>query len=102
MRRLEVAGSAVIGLIAGAVALAPTYESVSLAAAPARVILPVARRETRPTLSPSRFGGEAAMAYQVAREIPGVLDQLTCYCACGTEYGHVSLLSCYADGHAAT
>ena len=61
----------------------------------------VARRETRPTLDPARFTGQAALAYQVAREIPDVLDQLRCYCAC-EQYGHVSLLSCYTDGHGST
>ena len=61
----------------------------------------VARRETRPTLDPAAFTGQAAVAYAVAREIPEVLDQLRCYCAC-EQYGHVSLLSCYTDGHGAT
>jgi hypothetical protein len=61
-----------------------------------------ARRETRPTLDPARFTGAATRAYQVAREIPDVLDQLQCYCACGSQYGHVSLLSCYTDGHGST
>lgn len=62
---------------------------------------PAVRREKRPTLDPGLYEGEIALAYQVARDIPDVLDQLTCYCACAT-YGHVSLLSCYTDGHAAT
>jgi hypothetical protein len=63
---------------------------------------PVVRRETGATLEPALFRGEAAEAYRVAREIPDVLDQLECYCACGREYGHVSLLSCYVDGHGST
>lgn len=63
---------------------------------------PVPRRETRPTLEPALFTGKAAEAYRVAREMPDVLDQLQCYCACGSEYGHVSLLSCYADRHGST
>ena len=60
------------------------------------------RRETRPTLDPARFTGMASTAYQVTREMPDVLDQLQCYCACRYEYGHVSLLSCYADSHGST
>jgi hypothetical protein len=64
--------------------------------------LEMARRETRPTLDPAQFTGKAALAYQVAREIPEVLDQLQCYCACRSQYGHVSLLSCYVDGHGST
>jgi hypothetical protein len=63
---------------------------------------PVPRRETRPTLEPALFTGKAAEAYRVAREMPDVLDQLQCYCACRSEYGHVSLLSCYVDGHGST
>ena len=61
-----------------------------------------ARRETRPTLDPARFVGKAALAHQVAREIPDTLDQLYCYCECDKHWGHKSLLSCYTDGHAAT
>ena len=72
--------------------------STAIAAAPA----PAPRRETRPTLDPAGFTGKAALAYQVAREIPAVLDQLQCYCACRSQYGHVSLLSCYVDGHGST
>lgn len=64
-------------------------------------VTPVARRETRPTLDPAGFSGQAARAYRVAGQIPEVLDQLDCYCAC-QQYGHVSLLSCYTDGHGAT
>jgi len=62
----------------------------------------VARRETRPTLAPALFVGKAALAHQVAREIPDTLDQLYCYCECDKHMGHRSLLSCYTDGHAAT
>jgi hypothetical protein len=61
-----------------------------------------ARRETRPTLDPARFVGKARVSHQVARDIPDVLDQLYCYCACDKHLGHKSLLSCYTDGHAAT
>lgn len=59
-------------------------------------------RETRPTLDPARFVGKARLAHQVARDIPGVLDQIYCYCQCDRHVGHKSLLSCYTDGHAAT
>jgi hypothetical protein len=60
------------------------------------------RRETRPTLDPDRFVGNARLAHRVAREIPDVLDALYCYCHCDRSLGHRSLLSCYTDGHAAT
>jgi len=61
-----------------------------------------ARREARPTLDPAEFLGKARLAYQVAREIPDVLDQLRCYCECDRYYGHTSLLSCYTDQHGST
>jgi hypothetical protein len=56
--------------------------------------------ETRPTLQPSNFTGETALAYQAALEIPEVLDSLYCYCDCEKHSGHKSLLSCYVDEHA--
>jgi hypothetical protein len=62
----------------------------------------VIRRETRPTLSPARFVGQAARAHEIAQEIPDVLDQLSCYCQCERHLAHKSLLSCYTDGHAGT
>ncbi|MBI2999509.1 MAG: hypothetical protein HYY46_13835 [Deltaproteobacteria bacterium] len=42
------------------------------------------------------------MAYQVAQEIPDILDQLYCYCECDKHMGHLTLLSCFVDSHAAT
>ena len=61
-----------------------------------------ARRESRPTLDPALFVGKAKVAYEVAREIPDVLDRLYCYCGCDRSVGHRSLLSCYTDNHGAT
>jgi hypothetical protein len=61
-----------------------------------------ARRETRTPLSPALFVGQTARAYQVAWEIPEILDQLYCYCGCDKHLDHVSLLSCFTDDHGAT
>jgi len=60
------------------------------------------RRETKTPLAPALFVGKTAMAYQVAQEIPDILDQLYCYCECDKHMGHVTLLSCFVDSHAAT
>jgi hypothetical protein len=108
-RRLLWAGVAGLGLVLGAAGLvvwlgdfgagAPT-PSVTRAVDGGGAI--VARRETRPTLDPALFVGKARAAHQVAREIPGVLDRLYCYCECDKHAGHKSLLSCFTDGHAAT
>ena len=60
------------------------------------------RREKRSPLSPALFVGHTARAYQVAQEIPDILDQLYCYCECDKHLGHASLLSCFTDKHGAT
>ena len=60
------------------------------------------RRETKTPLAPALFVGKTAMAYQVAQEIPDILDQLYCYCECDRHMRHSSLLSCFVDSHAAT
>ncbi len=59
--------------------------------------------ETRETLSPSMFADPfIAEMYQVAREIPHVLDSVKCYCYCDmAPFNHKSLLSCFVDKHAA-
>ena len=57
--------------------------------------------ETRPTLSPAQFTGKTASTYEIAREIPEILDSLYCYCDCKKHFGHKSLLTCYVDDHAA-
>jgi hypothetical protein len=59
-------------------------------------------QEKRPTLSPAMFSGKVRKAYEIAREIPEVLDQLYCYCRCRENFGHKNLLSCYVDTHAST
>ncbi len=59
------------------------------------------RRETKPSLVPALFVGKIETAYQVAHDMPEVLDQLYCYCECDKHAGHRSLLSCYVDNHAA-
>lgn len=57
--------------------------------------------EKKPILSPELFKGKTAYTYQIAKEMPDVLDSLYCYCHCQKHSGHKSLLSCYADKHAA-
>ena len=59
-------------------------------------------RETGTTLPPERFQGKVRRAYEIARQIPEVLDRLYCYCRCKENVGHKNLLSCYVDTHAST
>jgi hypothetical protein len=56
--------------------------------------------ETKPVLSPSRFRGNTASAYKLARENRDLLDAMYCYCYCQESIGHKSLLSCFVDTHA--
>lgn len=56
--------------------------------------------ETRATLSPALYTGKTARSYEVAKEIPDILDGLYCYCDCKKHKGHKSLLTCYVDNHA--
>lgn len=61
--------------------------------------------EKRPTLDPNIFSDNAMIkkAYQVAKEIPWILDSIYCYCFCeeSPAFKHKSLLSCYVDNHSA-
>ncbi len=57
--------------------------------------------ETRPVLSASFFTGAVAEAYQVAKDMPEVIDQFYCYCQCKEYHGHKTLLTCFTDLHAA-
>lgn len=55
------------------------------------------------TLPPERFQGQTRETYEIAGEIPAILDATFCYCYCKTGHGHRSLLDCYVveDAHAA-
>ncbi len=52
------------------------------------------------TLDPHHFRGKAKQAYQIAKDIPGVLAQMPCFCDCDV-FGHENLLDCFIDQHAA-
>jgi hypothetical protein len=53
-------------------------------------------------LSPTIFSDEKTRAaYQVAKDIPEVLEQLPCFCGCMTSFGHKSNLFCFKDQHGA-
>jgi hypothetical protein len=54
------------------------------------------------TVDPTKFKSASVReAYQVAREIPGLLAQQPCYCYC-QRIGHRGLLDCFRTEHAAT
>ena len=53
-----------------------------------------------PTLPATNFTGKTREAYAAAKEIPGTLAQLPCYCHCDKAFGHKSLQTCFVDDHA--
>ncbi len=101
-RRVLTAGLIGLPVVAGGGLAWRQWGTPESSGAASHVSSGVRRRETRSTLDPSRFTGKAALAFRAAREIPDVLDRLHCYCGCDRSARHVSLLSCYADGHAVT
>jgi len=54
-----------------------------------------------PVLDAERFRGKSQsyVAYRLAAQIPGLLYQQPCLCACGKERGHKSLLDCFTGPH---
>jgi len=51
-------------------------------------------------LSPTIFDdAKTRAAYQVAKDIPEVLEQLPCFCGCMTSFGHKNNLFCFKDQH---
>lgn len=62
-------------------------------------------QETRPTQDPAIYSSDpyTKEAYTAAKEIPGILDKIFCYCYCALnpQFKHKSLLTCYVDDHGA-
>ena len=64
-------------------------------------------QEQRPTLDPGLFGrgyeANVRPAYEMARKYPSTLDRIHCFCECRESpvFKHKTLLSCFADTHAA-
>jgi len=51
-------------------------------------------------LSPTIFNdAKTRAAYQVAKDIPEVLEQLPCFCGCMSHFGHKNNLYCFKDMH---
>ncbi len=64
-------------------------------------VLPAIPRRPRPrTLSPALFEGKTAEAYRIAREVPDLIEQMSCYCGCNKSHNHQNNLDCYVDRHA--
>lgn len=50
---------------------------------------------------PFRGHSRIQSVHRQAREIPGVLDELHCYCECASHSGHYSLLNCFKSDRGA-
>ena len=51
-------------------------------------------------MSPALFtDAKARAAYQVAKDIPEVLEKLPCFCGCMMNFGHKNNLFCFKDQH---
>ena len=86
-------GIAAIAILAGIawVSLRGTNEPADDSAAAAK---------SADVLSPTLFNDEKTRAaYQVAKDIPEVLEQLPCFCGCMTSVGHKNNLFCFKDQH---
>ncbi len=69
-----------------------------------RLVLPAWPQTPRPvTLPPEAFSEpEVRQAYQIAKDVPEVLEQVPCYCGCYGSAGHRNNLDCYKDSHGVT
>ena len=69
-----------------------------------RLVLPAGPKTPRPvTLSPRNFSNpEVSRSYQVAKDIPEVLEHMACYCGCYGSSGHRNNLDCFTDNHGET
>ena len=88
-----VLGIVAVAIMAGIawVSLRGTSESTSESAAISK---------SAGVLSPTLFNDEKTRAaYQVAKDIPEVLEQLPCFCGCMTSFGHKNNLFCFKDQH---
>jgi Protein of unknown function with PCYCGC motif len=88
-----------IGIIAVAIMVGVAWVSLrgtgDEAVDPAQILAKAAD-----VLSPSLFTDEQTRAaYQTAKDIPEVLEQLPCFCGCMSSYGHKNNLFCFKDQH---
>jgi hypothetical protein len=93
-----------ISVAVAAIALTSNDGATKGASAAGQADESLRRGETRATIDPSLFSHpKVRAAYQVAKEIPWVLDSIYCFCFCeeNPAFRHKSLLSCYVDNHAA-
>ena len=88
----------ILGIVAVAIIAAIAWTSLRGAGEPADGVTLAAK--SADVLSPTIFDDERTRAaYQVAKDIPDVLEQLPCFCGCMTSFGHKNNLYCFKDEH---
>lgn len=91
----------ILGLAAVAIIAAIGFVSLRGTTEPASDESTVAAKAAD-VLSPTIFNDpKARAAYQVAKDIPDVLEQLPCFCGCMSSFGHKNNLFCFKDQHGA-
>lgn len=106
---IAVAVAAVIGIggVAAYLTLTPGSEQGLPQGAQQGLSATTKGNVSQATMDPANFANRyegslsVAGAYQAAKDIPEVIDELYCYCRCRENQGHKSLLACYLDEHAA-
>lgn len=90
-------GSIVAALLVVALVAGPRGDSTS------HHPMPRIDAHTMGVMPAARYAGSPGVAdvYEMAAEIPAVLDGIFCYCQCLTNFGHYSLLECFINDHAA-
>lgn len=90
--------NAILAIIAVAILAVIGWMSLRGTNQPAEEFTSVAK--SADVLSPTIFNDEKTRAaYQVAKDIPEVLEQLPCFCGCMTNFGHKNNLFCFKDQH---
>lgn len=88
----------ILGIAAVAIIAAIGWVSLRGTSEPADDSSAVAK--SADVLSPTIFNDEKTRAaYQVAKDIPEVLEQLPCFCGCMSSFGHKNNLFCFKDQH---
>jgi Protein of unknown function with PCYCGC motif len=88
----------VLGIVAVAIMAGIAWVSLRGTSEPATDTAAISK--SADVLSPTIFDDERTRAaYQVAKDIPEVLEQLPCFCGCMTSFGHKNNLFCFKDQH---
>ncbi len=95
---IRVLGGGLVGVLLGMIG--GQRSALGAGEPEARILQAIPRRPRPKTLSPALFEGKTARAYQIAKQVPQLIEQMPCYCGCFKGNGHQNNLDCYVDRHA--